>query len=379
MAKSTRFTKILLVLLLICFTMAMIPLLSLGFIKSKSPSTMPSLFSTSSMQTLPGDVNIRNEENNSGLKKIPHSNKVKEDPDGLHNSVEDMDRNNNNNNNNNGNEENADETLIPLTDIPKSPYYSFDPHIMSPSFLRNLQNSSKRIIKKWTRAHFDRYDSADISDCDIITPECSLHKYLLKYTAEENEKESEEEKEEVEDPNRLPYRKCCVEHKALRDTTIWVVNQLKAAGIIYFLSTGTALGALRHAGVIIPWDTDVDIAIYPKDRVKVEKIFRGNKKHFFRKDPHGKPMFWVYHSKDGYPVGGPHVEIFYDPVYTQFPHLLLPLQECLFYNESMMCPNVKQFEEWFPSGWKVYGGGHYNGPKSCTVRLNGKTIAKRRC
>ncbi|KAH9582207.1 LicD family [Trypanosoma melophagium] len=375
MAKSSKFTRILWLFLLICFIVAMVPLLSLRYIKSNSPYTTPSLFLTSSMQTSLGDLHVNNEENLSDLKKTQHVSRGKSNAM-LHNHGNDMDMdmdvNNSNNNSTNTvhmdfyNKSDEEETLVPLSEIPKSPYYSFDPNIMPGSFLRNLQNSSKRIIKKWERSYFNHYTSADISDCDIITPECSLHKYLLKRTKDD-------------DPNILPYRKCCVEHKALRDTTIWVVRKLKAANIAYFLSTGTALGALRHNGVIIPWDTDVDIAVYPNDGKKVEEIFRGNKEHFFRKDPHRKPMFWVYYSKNGFPAGGPHVEIFYDRVYTQFPHLLLPLQECLFYNESMMCPNVKQFEEWFPSGWKVYGGGHYNGPRSCTFRLNGKTIAKRRC
>ncbi|RNF02050.1 hypothetical protein TraAM80_06679 [Trypanosoma rangeli] len=258
-----------------------------------------------------------------------------------------------------------DGTLVPLSEIPPSPYFSFDSRIMPPKFLRSLQNASRRINKKWISSKLNRYDKVDISDCDTVTPECALHKYLLKRG--------------VKDPNQRPYRKCCVEHKALRETTVWVIRKLKFANITYFLSTGTALGARRHAGAIIPWDTDVDIAVYPNDRSRVEELFCNNGEHYFRKDLNGKPMFWIYESESGKPQSGPHVEIFYDPVYTRFPHLLLPLEGCFFYDEPATCPSIKQFEEWFPSGWNVYSGGHYNGPKFCVVRENGIARVRRRC
>ncbi|RNF05240.1 uncharacterized protein Tco025E_07828 [Trypanosoma conorhini] len=259
-----------------------------------------------------------------------------------------------------------DGTLVQLSEIPPSPYFSFDPLIMPRKFLRSLQNGSRRINKKWISSQFNRYDKIDIADCDAFTPECALHKYLLRRSG-------------VEDPNRRPYRKCCVEHKALRETAVWVVRKLTLANITYFLSTGTALGARRHAGAIIPWDTDVDIAVYPGDRGKVEELFRSNGEHYFRRDRNGKPMFWIYASQNGEPRTGPHVEIFYDPVYTRFPHLLLPLEDCVFYDEPVTCPSIKQFEEWFPSGWTVYSGGHYNGPEFCVVRENGIARVRRRC
>ncbi|KEG08917.1 hypothetical protein DQ04_06191060 [Trypanosoma grayi] len=258
-------------------------------------------------------------------------------------------------------------TLVPLSDIPQSVYYSFDPHVMPRSFLRSLQNKSRSINKNWAKFRWNRFDDDDISDCDTVTPECSLHKYLLKRLDGE------------EDPNERPYRKCCVEHKALRETVIWVARKLRAANITYFLASGTALGARRHSGVIIPWDTDVDIAVYPTAKNSVEELFRGNPEHFFRKDWHNKPMFWIYHSPIGEPPSGPHVEVFYDRIYTQFPHLLLPLEECSFYNEPMICPNIKQFQEWMPSGWKTYSGGHYHGPDRCVIHENGLRVTRRRC
>lgn len=216
-----------------------------------------------------------------------------------------------------------------------------------------------------------------------------------------------------------PYRKCCVEHARLRDTAFFVFDHLEANNITYFLSTGTALGALRHNGTIIPWDTDVDISIYPRDAAKARALFKGLSqhgkgkngndnaakpdsggrfgtedgsiaallgkpasemspflrmslnRHHFSPDPNSKPMFWVHGSKDGFPRGGPHIEIFHESVYTDYPDALLPLGRCSFYGRQVFCPSPKMFAVWFPSGSDVYGGGHYHGKSRCTIFIKG--------
>lgn len=178
-------------------------------------------------------------------------------------------------------------------------------------------------------------------------------------------------------------KKCCYEHKALRDTALWVIQKLEENNIRYFLSTGTALGSIRHRGVIIPWDTDVDMAIFPRDAAKVRELFSGLKhEHYFHKDPNGKPMFWIHHSKNGKPADGPHVEIFYEADYTNHEDDLLPLQRCDFYGtKNAWCPKTEMFEIWFggKNAWQSYSGEHYHNDNRCTDYYLGQKIEKKNC
>ena len=66
----------------------------------------------------------------------------------------------------------------------------------------------------------------------------------------------------------------------LKDHHKWVLKALKLVdslfaenGIRYYLIEGSALGAIRHHG-IIPWDDDVDIGIYLQDMERVSTLLR---------------------------------------------------------------------------------------------------------
>ena len=63
---------------------------------------------------------------------------------------------------------------------------------------------------------------------------------------------------------------CCLTHlyEITRDITI-VLNK---EDIDYFIMYGTLLGQVRHNQTFIPWDTDVDIVVMKKDRLKVEEL-----------------------------------------------------------------------------------------------------------
>ncbi len=58
---------------------------------------------------------------------------------------------------------------------------------------------------------------------------------------------------------------------SLLDLLLLLDGICKEHGLTYFLMGGSALGAVRHQG-FIPWDDDVDIALYEDDYKKLVKI-----------------------------------------------------------------------------------------------------------
>ena len=246
----------------------------------------------------------------------------------------------------------------------QSPYFSFDAAIMSENFSDHLQFQSRSINRNWKKNGWDKFSKFDISNCTHDTPECQLHQHVFPYGDPINEK---------------PFRKCCVEHKMLRDVTLWVIDKFEKNRIEYFLSTGTALGARRHSGVMVPWDTDIDLAVHPKYEREIEMLLTDNGERYFHRDRLGKKMFWVHYSPNGKPAGGPHVEVFFEPDYTRHPESLYPLENCSFYNRMVACPNIKMFDVWYPTGWKVYGGDHYHDDCRTTVYEKGKRREISRC
>ena len=45
-------------------------------------------------------------------------------------------------------------------------------------------------------------------------------------------------------------------------------------GITFYIQYGTAIGALRHNG-LIPWDDDIDILVWEKDMDEINRVRSG--------------------------------------------------------------------------------------------------------
>ena len=65
------------------------------------------------------------------------------------------------------------------------------------------------------------------------------------------------------------------EYKAVvRDVLFKIDDICRQNGLTYYLHAGTLLGAVRHKGYI-PWDDDVDIAMYRPDYDRLAQIIGG--------------------------------------------------------------------------------------------------------
>eukprot|EP00758_Cryptobia_borreli_P010583 Tbor_TRINITY_DN5580_c0_g1::TRINITY_DN5580_c0_g1_i9::g.13390::m.13390 len=308
---------------------------------------------------------------------------------------------------------------------PPHNHYTFNKTVMTPSFREHLFYLSNVIARRWNKTSWQRYDKVDITNCDapipmtgglktplldsgkgdgglvIGTPECAMWREILPSPPggtgnESNDamdhsaletRNKDNAKASIEEYQQRPYRKCCVEHQQLRDTTWYVLDRLDANQIDYFFLTGSALGAIRHNGTIIPWDTDVDIGIFPDDATKIEKIFGKDPNlvdgdpHFFEKDLFDREMYWIHASKDGIPKTGPHVEVWYGEVYTSKDYLkyVLPFEKCNFYGRIVNCPNRKMFAKWYPTGWWKYSGGHFQEMGKCLIYHKGERLMESKC
>ncbi len=81
-------------------------------------------------------------------------------------------------------------------------------------------------------------------------------------------------------------------HKYLYQALVQVDSLLRKNDISYYLIAGSALGAIRHKG-IIPWDDDIDIAIYYSDQEKVSELLENEL---------NEPFQWVdMRTKNDYP------------------------------------------------------------------------------
>ena len=145
------------------------------------------------------------------------------------------------------------------------------------------------------------------------------------------------------------------EQKHMYKVLYRVTDAMNKANIQYFLFYGTLLGAMRHNSVI-PYDDDVDIAIFEDDVQKflgLELDLEGYKTH---KMERWDDFYKIYDDADGFnipkpwiPWKWPFVDVFvlrpddkggYHDTYNHFTkEQLLPAKEVLFGDRMMFVPN----------------------------------------
>eukprot|EP00906_Rhabdomonas_costata_P009920 RCo013971 len=230
-----------------------------------------------------------------------------------------------------------------------------DPHFWESASVVPLRVNSRytptgeALIPSWAK-----YDLVDISDCDEVVPECLLWKHpWINTTAH---------------PTDRTYRKCCVEHRRLLETLRYTLKRMEEVGIRPWLGMGTLLASVRHRGVFIGWDTDVDLYISPADVGRFKEAFRNTHTtpHWFAIDPQTdygvqhRDMFYIYYTRKR-TKGGSHVEVWVwnsrrinisalDP-------LMFPLQRCELYDlTNVWCPHkpLEMLRQWYGSSWWKY-------------------------
>jgi len=70
----------------------------------------------------------------------------------------------------------------------------------------------------------------------------------------------------------------------------------EAHGLVYFLSSGTLIGAVRHKGYI-PWDDDIDIYMPRKDYETFLQTFRDETGHYRAIDPQREQHYYYTFAK----------------------------------------------------------------------------------
>lgn len=83
------------------------------------------------------------------------------------------------------------------------------------------------------------------------------------------------------------------------DILLQIDKICKEHNIPYWLSSGTALGAMRHGGYI-PWDDDVDIEMLREDYLRFEKIFKESDDYVlqtYKNDPYYMQPYAKFRDK----------------------------------------------------------------------------------
>jgi hypothetical protein len=110
---------------------------------------------------------------------------------------------------------------------------------------------------KWRQLR-PNYAKTSTPYCHILTPECLIFLDT-----------------KVDIDSIFSFKKCCIEHERLMNTWFWLLNQFDQRAMQYYFKPGNIIASIRH-GTFIPWDSDADVAIAPKDFVQLQSIISEN-------------------------------------------------------------------------------------------------------
>eukprot|EP00668_Euglena_longa_P016510 GGOE01020775.1.p1 GENE.GGOE01020775.1~~GGOE01020775.1.p1 ORF type:complete len:427 (+),score=137.90 GGOE01020775.1:113-1393(+) len=192
------------------------------------------------------------------------------------------------------------------------------------------------------------YDKYDINGCDQETPEC----ILWRHPRLNNSLHSADH----------VYRKCCIEHRRLKKTLQWALDAIHSHNVSAWLAMGSLMGQVRHRGVLIPWDTDIDLYVDGDHEDRLLKAFPNTvpRQHWFGRDPQGRAVYWIYYHPTP-KVSESHIELWLwrkgptkDP--TVYNRHVYPLQRCHLYGYAAWCPadSNAMLREWYGDEWAKY-------------------------
>eukprot|EP00996_Jenningsia_fusiforme_P000912 NODE_182_length_2842_cov_29.897243_g165_i0.p1 GENE.NODE_182_length_2842_cov_29.897243_g165_i0~~NODE_182_length_2842_cov_29.897243_g165_i0.p1 ORF type:complete len:488 (+),score=79.59 NODE_182_length_2842_cov_29.897243_g165_i0:1171-2634(+) len=228
----------------------------------------------------------------------------------------------------------------------------FDVQQFTPQFFFHAMRMRNRINCAWksdgTWFPWRGYDAIDISNCDEETPECLLWVHPRVNTT-------------MHSADHV-RRKCCVEHARLKRILVWAQDLISRYNISAWLAMGSLMAQVRHNGVLIPWDTDIDFYVDGEDEERLLKAFPNlpPRKHWFGRDPRGRAVYWIYYHNIP-KVSDAHIELWmWRKGQTKDPSALnpsvYPLRPCKMYNLTMLCPKDSPalLREWYGKDWSTY-------------------------
>lgn len=157
---------------------------------------------------------------------------------------------------------------------------------------------------------------------------------------------------------------CCASH--LVELMFWIDKVLRCYGFSYHINYGTLLGAVRHHGGIIPWDTDVDVSIDKNDMSHIYNVLTSQARES------GTPYHIAIEHTELY---GDIIKVFFSQTNTLHVDLfcytisgnevdyhdfkaakdeIFPLREITFYGRKIYAPNTLSPLNFYGTDWDKY-------------------------